>query len=809
MSLYATNCNHKLIIGDLRRVASANDKLSALVSLDFSPAPNTPSDVDSLAPPSLASLDASPTPVRRIRSAVLTKKKSAGSPLKANANISPLKLALHRAQVNKVNKKKTPPSTLRSSSALPKYDNINDMLDSAMPTSMVRKGMRNIFAPPTPPRAEIRVPCLPGPSAALRGVDPAFARGSDVQAYEKDFDIPHDLKAIMGHIDMRLHDSNASPSARQPTGRPLGLPTAPPMDRIPPRRNNNTHASFKRGPAAVSMDPSGYVTQGRDQGVSLNPPRLTLDLIEGDCYRHSILSEVLSLGEESDLGNDRNSFDFTGEYAALGDGYQRASFVEAMASAQVTLPLGPISPLPDVRETSSSSFERVSEMLREAELSGELDYEVEDEIEDEPEMEIATAVVQRTPRVSQITPSRTPRKSPFQGQPAFQAHIAQFKSSPVKPLQPPPTIALPDVPAQCDKARPPQPFSFVSQTAAIEPLPATRQGQRRAQRMDEAGLSIASMSSLGSIIETGAVGDFTNYFEMDFANHLNQQARVNAESCPGQVDHASSYASQDNSRPRRHHRRNSSVVSVESISEELAGILRDMSTGPPVSMHNARRSGYISRHRRSGSGEQSSFGRSDWAAHKRNSSVESSSSVVSLARIGRPGLGDRMFQLDGGVQLTSITGSPADDAASPEPNPLANRVQSVIHHKRENSYDSFFEHDLSKYTSDSLFDSSHNFTKPDSLFDSTFGKTKDSIFDVSAVINDEAVFGSSSKAIGEADRKFMLKGLRPVSITSEGSSQNSPIKSGLSQLSPMPKGPVESYEAEGEDETLNKCSRIC
>jgi len=378
------------------------------------------------------------------------------------------------------------------------------------------------------------------------------------------------------------------------------------------------------------------------------------------------------------------------------------------------------------------------------------DEEDDEEADEQLEVEIATAQVHLTPR-----------PAPFQGQPAFQAHVAQL-CSPPKPT------------SEQHFERPAQPFTFVSMPAAINmPTRATAQAAtpanaRRGHRRGESG----SMSSMGSLIEDGIPTDFTNYFEIHFAAHLNNQSHARNDS----LDSTTSY--------RRHHRRNSSIISVQSISEDLAQVLNDM--GPPISMHNPHRSSYISRHRRS----SESFGRSDWAAHRRNASVESSSSAISFARIGRPGLGERMFQLDGGVQLSSITASPPDEAGSEAPTPVAARQQQT--HSRDKSFDSLLEWSGESY--DSLLNSSAERSKPDSLLDES--------------TRIDCVFGGSP--LNADERKFMLKGLRPISTASAATSStlaasdDDTFRKYGNDMSPVPRGQAACLEADGEDNTSSR-----
>ena len=750
--------------------------------LDFSPALPTPSDNASPpAPPSLASLegDGSPTPMRRTRSAVLTSRKSASSPLRAA--LSPLKLALHRSHA----------ATQGQSNSLGRATKHMFARDrpattgSPLKTSMVRKGMRNIFAPPTPPHGPTTI-VAPSPSAAPivdetvgmgRTMGPDVLPSRAIRA-----DMPADLQALLGDETGNL-SGPSSPVKRSL----LGLPPLPPPDRVSPRRANG------RAPPPISLPPvPDFSPKLSIERVSMVPPQLTLDLVDDDGA--SILSEVLD-------STGRHSFDFTGEYANLDRGDHRASFIEALARVPIGHEL-PTSPSPPHMVHAGDLSHIAEEDEETTDIYGPREEIDDREDEDEDlEQEIATAQVQRTPR-----------PAPFKGQPAFQAHVAQFKISPAR--------SLVEANATQVEKKPSQPFSFVSQRATLD-LPQVR---RRQHRQDDTGASIASMSSIGSVIETGIAGDYTNYFDVNFKNQAHAHARGSS------VDKAVLHQRSRDSIGRSHHRRSSSVISVESIQEELASAIAGM--GPPVSMHNARRSGYISRHRRgasgaSGSGDSVSFGRSDWAAHKRSSSVESTSSASSLVRLGRPGLGDRMFSLDGGVQLTSITGSPADGMGGSEaPTPVPGRTQQYPSARRpvpKPSADSLLG--PAEYSRDSIFNSTAEMTRDDSIFhaaadqsrmDSIFNSSADvsgvdSIFDrpshaASSSIESDSFFGDITSARGH---RFLLKGLkaRPNSMSSSKTDSSGDAADETVHkydCSPMPKGQIACHEADGEDSTMSE-----
>jgi hypothetical protein len=158
-----------------------------------------------------------------------------------------------------------------------------------------------------------------------------------------------------------------------------------------------------------------------------------------------------------------------------------------------------------------------------------------------------------------------------------------------------------------------------------------------------------------------------------------------------------------------------------------------------------------------------------------------------------------MFQLDGGVQLTSITGSPADpvDPPSANPTPAAARTGKGV--SREWSCNSLLNAKASRDSYDSLFDTSKD--------------TYDSLFD--ATMDDDSIFGGRSIAPPQhKQEKFSLKGLRPDSFGSNAttSSETEGDRTfrgvyGGCEMSPIPKGPAASYEAVGDDGMIGQ-SRI-
>ncbi|WRT68579.1 uncharacterized protein IL334_005557 [Kwoniella shivajii] len=681
------------------------DKLLNLVScLDFSPG--------SSASPTLhhkgsynsihQGLNGSPTPVRRLRSAMLSTQSSGSSLRPPAGNVSPLKVALCRAQAAINHKADVPVSPPRD--------------------SMVRKGMRNIFAPASPappihgkPTRQVSKP--PAAKDLDEGVGMGHTMGPNfvqdrAQSIEGSVasDIPADLKAL---INITGDDV--------PSSFTLGLPVPPPQNRTAPRRPGPA-------PPALSLPPvPDMPLSGRDLPANLAQSFLSNEISD------SVPDDMLSCGNS----DNRNSFDFTSEYASLELGTRRASFVEALSkvsSVQIVFP----SSSPPVSVPREMVFHGETDMVPSLHVSKPSDStsvhgdsDDEDDEEDDHDDETFDVEIGHVVGFAKTSPVR---REPFRGQFAFQQHVAAMPHQDDHPSLgvPEPALAVPDFP------------------------PPARRGHHN---RGESGLSIATMSSIGSVIGAGKEREYTNYFDVNFTNH-----QTSIESQQGSDEHdpcrvtSHSSVSSTNASPveysnvrsttrRGHHQRNSSIVSIDSLSEILG---HTHSVGPPVSLRNGRRTsyGYISRHRRNGSSD-STFGRPDWAAHRRNSSSASTNSNRSVSQIVRPGLGDRMFQLDGGVQLTSITGSPPDG-------PLGTRQTS---HRRQTSWDSLFDGTRSRIE-DSLFDDAQQ--SRDSMFDS------DTSFNRSST-EAESLFGPDQSS---PRKDFFLKGLRPVSTISTNTSES-------------------------------------
>lgn len=682
------------------------------------------------------STNASPTPIRHSQSALLSSKTSSSS-LRPLTRVSPIKLGVRVA---------------KPVSAWSDREPGNDTFGVTPPSGtqggpkavLVQRGKPDVFAPPTP--VDVPQSVTPGPTlhTASAGTPvspcpaPSSARDYDSETigmragrlpvsdlrneasyvFHPNADLPMELLRVVSP-PTRWATSSAVDTQK------LGLPDPPAAHRITPRRPPKVIPKVSLPPLP---DSEGYQTPNGH--VSRFAPHISLDI--GQTPRMSMLSELLSAD-----GYARNSFDFDGEYATLAIGSGRESFVHALETARPSSAFdfgfgGSLSPESDSR--------RVSGMFDDAEEGNTMN----------------AANLALPPR-ARAGPS--PRREPFMGNTAFQWHVQQARA------------VTPTAPAELVESAAP---AVVDLNEEVVP-----RGHRRA-------VSAMTMSSMGDVIETGVAGEYTNYFEANFAQHLLGQANDQEEPSAG-ADQVATRASDallrsTGSSARSHHRRNSSIFSVESIGIGLATISRDL---PPPAMHNRRRSSQIMRH--SGmSSASGSFGRIDWASHQRRTSTTSSRSSISVARLARPGLGERMFALDAGVQLASITGSPANELVG-GPNAEEDGQASS---PRAYARDTGDEADLlDLYT-----------------------RSEDD--DVKRLSNDSSVFAGP-----EPDHSFRLYGARPASTVSGSSTTNSSDESHISAsryatlhtrnaLQSSPLRAQESHaetpylEARGEDETM-------
>ncbi|KZT71092.1 hypothetical protein DAEQUDRAFT_136451 [Daedalea quercina L-15889] len=253
-------------------------------------------------------------------------------------------------------------------------------------------------------------------------------------------------------------------------------------------------------------------------------------------------------------------------------------------------------------------------------------------------------------------------------------------------------------------------FEFANRPAFYPPPGANA---RRSHFRDESLFSIASVSSYGDVLHAGVPDPFGYGFSRPASSdvsmsmtvddtfsfmHRGRRQRIDSDAssfyfrAPGTTfTHGSR---------RGGHRRDDSRMSMAS-------------NAPPVSMYNRSFGG----HRRNDSNMSSSSvaqsyalhgasgGRAAWARHRQDQSVDSVWSDYSAARLGRPGLGDKMFDNDQGMPLSAISASPPESVAGDlRHQPSWESLDSI--NRRVSADDSVYENSEDYYTTmsrDSVF----------------------------------------------------------------------------------------------------------
>ncbi|KAJ7042702.1 hypothetical protein C8F04DRAFT_1176309 [Mycena alexandri] len=263
-------------------------------------------------------------------------------------------------------------------------------------------------------------------------------------------------------------------------------------------------------------------------------------------------------------------------------------------------------------------------------------------------------------------------------------------------------------------------FEFHNNRPAFYPPPAA--SNRRVPHMKQDSLfSIASVSSYGNLTKDGAPDPFEYGLPMPSLRErpsseedLSISMSINVDDTFAFLDRdpqrrqrvasdASSFYFKAPSQPSaRGHRRRESNMSVSS-------------QGPPISFYNYNRS--FGNHRLSENDTSTSGsslahqyaaygadgGRAAWAKHRQDSSVDSMLSDFSVARLGRPGVGEKMFDTAGGMPLSAISASPPESHSGRN---NRSSFDSIIDEERRSSMeDSLFEKTghRSSMSSDSVF----------------------------------------------------------------------------------------------------------
>ncbi|KAI0746236.1 hypothetical protein C8Q80DRAFT_1271161 [Daedaleopsis nitida] len=296
---------------------------------------------------------------------------------------------------------------------------------------------------------------------------------------------------------------------------------------------------------------------------------------------------------------------------------------------------------------------------------------------------------------------------------------------------------------------------------------------RPAHARDMSVFSIASVSSYGDVVHSGApdpfgyahgepsrppsMDDISMSMSMSMSvddtfsflprDRVRRRVDSDASSFYFQTSHANANANPNASmiHPyRRGHRRGPSAMSVAS-------------NAPPISLYN-RSFGHQHQHRRNDSNTSASSvalsyamhgaggGRAAWARHARDYSVDSIMSDYSDRPMARPGLGDKMFDTAHGAPLSAISASPESSYSEPEE---VNRT----------SWDSIMDYESRAGRQE----------VEDSLFDKTGKRTS---------MSSESVFGFDPASYAQVYGGRYAQSrqpFRPLSIMSE-MSVHSPVK---------------------------------
>ncbi|KAJ7473614.1 hypothetical protein B0H11DRAFT_2036563 [Mycena galericulata] len=263
-------------------------------------------------------------------------------------------------------------------------------------------------------------------------------------------------------------------------------------------------------------------------------------------------------------------------------------------------------------------------------------------------------------------------------------------------------------------------FEFHNNRPAFYP-PSAATNRRVTHAQQDSLFSIASVSSYGHVTNPGINDPFEyglpmpSLRERPSSEDLSISMSINVEDTFSflgreprrqrvESDASSFYFKAPAQPSTRGHRHRESNVSVSS-------------QGPPNSFYNYNRS--FGNHRLSENDTSTSGsslahqyaaygangGRAAWAKHRQDSSMDSVLSDFSVARLGRPGVGDKMFDtaVDRGMPLRAISASPPESRSD-----LRNRssFDSIIDEERRSSMeDSLFEKTghRSSMSSDSVF----------------------------------------------------------------------------------------------------------
>ncbi|KAH8836085.1 hypothetical protein DL96DRAFT_107990 [Flagelloscypha sp. PMI_526] len=320
-------------------------------------------------------------------------------------------------------------------------------------------------------------------------------------------------------------------------------------------------------------------------------------------------------------------------------------------------------------------------------------------------------------------------------------------------------------------------FEFTDDRPLFYPPPVASNNTRRGRHARDASMfSIASVSSYGHVVRPGVIDPF------DYALPSLRESSEDMTTMSYSVDDTFSFRDHASYRRQRvdsgsssyyfrpparaGHRRQESNMSV-------------ISQGPPISRYNRSHRQNDSIASASSSSIAHSYalhganaGRAAWARHRpQEPSVDSISSEISFSRLGRPGIGDKMF--DTAVPLSSIAQSP---------------MESMF----VNQQDSFLSNSMNQPSFDSLLDS----RVEDSILDPPriSSQEEDSLFEKTKIRNSASSDAFFAYDGPDGSRPHLLPPVqfRPVSTmsVSEYSQDNSPIREDDTMISMLGGGHV-------------------
>ncbi|KAJ3972631.1 hypothetical protein EV361DRAFT_970780 [Lentinula raphanica] len=600
----------------------------------------------------------------------------------------------------------------------------------------------------------------------------------DLDASDPDSDIPDELQVILAKQSPRT----SLQSIEQ--GPMLNSPDAP-----------------QDVSCSMPESETGFESETTDDQAMVDLPVFHLIDVNDN---HAEIDDMMD-GDEDDT---KKSFDFTGELQKLNEsgGSDRASFVEQLEMAFKTpakidlrydfggqdnllrVDVPPLPPLPsgsndsasteplDSSEssqqalylsipTSSSALEDfpISRLLDAKEptlLPGSDSFSNASSHDDHDDVYLSNVLDSPVTTASRPSDGELNKSFRFGG----------FSKSPSQELEPEKPISFSDIIPSADQ---PNSSSSVDDSvinsiiAKASEIPARRPNSNGSRRVNhskqESMMSFASISSYGHVVNPGIPDPFdyglpslrerpssedmtSTSFSMSiddtfsFLKHAPPRKRVESD--------ASSFYFNTSGSANRGHRRRESNMSV-------------VSQGPPISLYN-RSFG----HRRNDSNTSvssmahsyaihgASGGRAAWAHHRQNTSIDSVDSQFSSAmHIGRPGIGDKMFDTAAnfGAPLTSISASPSGS-----------------------------EYSQSRPSYDSIMDDEPRSSVEDSLFDKTGHRSS---------VSSESVFGYDDSSRYPDGHLLPQNAFRPVSYLSINSI-HSPLKEDDTMISMIGGGHV-------------------